>query len=102
MQMMGLLPTREGGVGARAPSCEAHLLDAAAAQVYGGDGLALLLAQAPEQVVQRQPRKRALVRTCWGTPGCRLALDVAEERCGARFPMPTACKPGIQVPWVTV
>ncbi len=50
----------------------ANLLDAAAAQVYGGDGLALLLAQAPQQVVQRQPRKCALVRT-WGRECQRMA-----------------------------
>ena len=41
-----------------------RLLHTAAAQVYGRHRFLLRLAEMPQQVVERQPRKRALVSTC--------------------------------------
>jgi hypothetical protein len=50
-----------------------RLLDGTPAQVYGRDSLVLGLAQVPQQVIERQPCKCALIRACLGKRfTCRL------------------------------
>ena len=80
---MSARSTRRAGA-ARGCGAQTDLLDAAAAQVYGGDGLALLLAQAPQQVVQRQPRECALVRT-WGATDEFLSALIGVRVYGSDF-----------------